>query len=254
VTARTSDTHVRDMIADHELELWLVFDSSASLGFGTGRATKHELGWAAAGALALLAGKGGNRVGAVTSGRSARLIPARSGQAHVAAVLAALREPPRDDDPGDLDSALTRVRRSARRRGMVVVVSDFLDQPTWARPLRALAQRHEVIAIEVTDERERTLPDVGLIAVRDPETGRSRLVDTADAEMRKQYAARATDRRKDRAAHIAAAGADHLVLRTDRDWVLDMVRFVTSRRARRQAAHPAAGFNRPSRDSSPTRS
>ena len=73
VTARTNEPHVRDTIADHELELWLVVDASSSLAFGTARATKYELAWAAAGAFALLAAKGGNRVGAVTSGRTRRV-------------------------------------------------------------------------------------------------------------------------------------------------------------------------------------
>ena len=68
VTARTNDPHVRDTIADHELELWLVLDTSSSHAFGTGRSTKHELAWTAAGAFALLASRGGNRIGAVASG------------------------------------------------------------------------------------------------------------------------------------------------------------------------------------------
>jgi len=241
VTARTGDPHVRDTISDHELELWLVLDTSASQAFGTGRATKHELGWAVAGAFALLAGRGGNRVGAVSSGRDGDLLPARSGRAHVATVLANLRRPPIDGDAGDLAGAIERVRRSTRRRGMVVVVSDFLGEPTWERPLRALASRHEVIAVQVRDLREFALPDVGLIALADPETGRRRVVDTADRGMRDRYAALAARRQATLTARLTSIGADHLVVRTDRDWVLDLVRFVSSRRTRRLAARPGAG-------------
>ena len=77
VTARTHDTHVRDMVADHELDVWLILDSSSSLGFGTGRATKHEVAWSAAGAFALLASNSGNRVGAArTTNRKERSRPA----------------------------------------------------------------------------------------------------------------------------------------------------------------------------------
>jgi uncharacterized protein (DUF58 family) len=240
VTARTGDPHVRDTIADHELELWLVFDNSASQGFGTGRSTKHELGWSAAGAFALLAGRGGNRIGAITTGAKRRIVPARSGRAHVAALLAGLRHEPVDGDAGDLAAALERLRRTAHRRGMVVVVSDFLGEPTWERPLRALASRHEVIAVQVSDQREFELPDVGLIAVRDPETGRRRMVDTADRPMRDRYAALAATRQQVLVDRIGRIGADHLILRTDRDWVFDLVRFVSSRRTRRMAAQPRA--------------
>lgn len=236
VTARTRDPHVRDTIADHELELWLVVDASSSLQFGTATATKHELAWAAAGAFALLAAKGGNRVGAVTSSGRRQLLAARSGRPHVAALLAALRRPPEDGDAGDLAAAVDAARRAARRRGMVVVVSDFLGPATWERPLRAIATRHDLVAVEVVDPRELDLPDVGLVPVIDPETGRRRLVDTHDARTRARYAELAAARRADLARRLAASGADHLVLRTDRDWVIDLVRFVAARKSRLLAA------------------
>ena len=241
VTARTNEPHVRDTIADHELEVWLVLDTSSSLGFGTGRATKHEMAWSAAGAFALLASSGGNRVGAVRStpeGARPRpqLIPARGGSTHAGAVLAALHRAPVDGEAGDLSGAIDLIRRMARRRGMAIVVSDFLGAATWERPLRALSHRHEVIAVEVIDPREVDLPDVGLIAVVDPETGRRRLVDTSDAAVRVGYGELASRRRAELATRLATCGADHMTLRTDRDWVLDFVRFVSGRKARLMAA------------------
>ena len=240
VTARTNDPHVRDTIADHELELWLVLDTSSSHAFGTGRSTKHELAWTAAGAFALLASRGGNRIGGVASGTGGRLIPARSGRAHVAAVLTALRTPPADGDAGDLARAIRLVRKTAKRRGMAIVVSDFLGEPTWERSLRALTARHEVIAVQVNDRREFELPAVGLIAVVDPETGRRRVVDTADHGVRERYAALAARRQLALTSRLASTGVDHLLLRTDRDWVLDVVRFVGQRRTRRRTASAAA--------------
>jgi len=241
VTARTHDPHVRDTIADHELDVWLVLDTSSSLGFGTGRATKHEVAWSAAGAFALLASAAGNRVGAVRStphraGARPRLLPARSGSAHAGAVLAALSRALVDGEPGDLSGAIDLVGRMARRRGMAVVVSDFHGPAAWERSLRALSLRHEVIAVEVVDPREIDLPDVGLIAVVDPETGRRRLVDTSDAAVRRDYGDLAGRRRADVAGRLNGSGADHLVLWTDRDWVLDFARFVSGRKARLMAA------------------
>ena len=237
VTARTSVPHVRDTIADHELELWLVVDSSSSLAFGTGRATKHELAWSAAGAFALLASEGGNRIGAVRTtakegGSRPEILPARSGTRHVGAVLAALRRPPVDGEEGDLPGALDMVARTARRRGLVVVVSDFLGPATWERQLRSLAHRHEVIAVEVLDRREVDLPDVGLISVVDPETRRRRLVDTSKSDARDRYRELAEQRRSELTSLLVSCGVDHLTLRTDRDWVLDFVQFVATRRTR----------------------
>jgi uncharacterized protein (DUF58 family) len=236
VTARTTQTHVRDAVADHELELWLVVDGSSSLAFGTGLTDKYELAWAAAGAFALLAARGGNRVGALRASTTApQRIEARSGRDHVGALLARLRTPPEDGDPGALAEALDQVGRLSRRRSVVVVVSDFLGPPDWEHPLRVLGRDHDLFAIEVSDRREIELPDVGLVAVIDPETGRRRLVDTSSAAIRDAYSATATARRDLLGDRLRRCGADHLELRTDRDWVVDLVRFVASRRSRAAA-------------------
>ena len=236
VTARTTQTHVRDTIADHELELWLVVDTSASLAFGTSEHTKAEVAWAAAGAFALLASRGGNRVAAVTAGGHRTIVPARSVRDHVGGLLARLRRPAEDGDGDGLAPALTAVRRLAPRRGMVVVVSDFLEPEGWAAPLRLLTAKHDVVAVEVVDQRELELPDVGLLTVVDPESGRRRFVDTARHRVRERYAEAAAKQRATIDRTLAGAGADHLVLRTDHDWVVDLVRFVGSRKARRLAA------------------
>ena len=141
LTARTTTPHVRDTIADHELELWLLVDDSASLAFGTARYEKHDVAWAAAGAFALLASRGGNRVGAMTTTGRQGAFPARSGRHHVGAVLASLRRSPEDGEAGDLAAALTTLRRHARRRGLVVVVSDFLVPERVGEPAAGARQQ-----------------------------------------------------------------------------------------------------------------
>ena len=105
----------------------------------------------------------------------------------------------------------------------------------WERPLRGLAARHEVLAVEVVDPRELDLPDVGVLELVDPETGAQREVQTA-RDLRERYAAAAGAQRQEIARRVRAAGADHLVLRTDRDWLLDIVRFVSRRKERRRVA------------------
>lgn len=241
VTARNQETYVRDTISDHELDVWLVLDSSSSLDFGTALTTKFEMAWSVAGAFALLASTGGNRVGAVRttpegSRNKPQVMPARGGSNHTGSVLSSLRREPREGEVGDLTGSIEMVARVARRRGMVVVVSDFLGDTGWEKALRALASRHEVVAVEIVDPRELDLPDVGLIAVVDPETGRRRLVDTSQVSIRQRYGALARERRSLTASLLKGCGADHLVLRTDRDWVLDFVTFVSSRKARLMAA------------------
>lgn len=153
--------------------------------------------------------------------------------------------PSRPDPSGDrLASGIAALDAGQRRRGLRVVVSDFhpvagrpVDETAWARPLRVLAARHRVVAVEVLDPRELELPSVGRTWLVDPETGRRREVDTADARLRAAYVDAAQRRRADVRAAIRRAGAAHLVLRTDRDWVLDTARFVRSLR-RPGAARP----------------
>jgi uncharacterized protein (DUF58 family) len=127
------------------------------------------------------------------------------------------------------------------------VVSDFLDDGPgagfpWERPLKRLAARHQVLAVEVTDPRELELPDVGLITLVDPETGRRREISTGNRALRERYAAAARAQRTAVAEALRRTGATHLPLRTDRDWVADIVRHVLTQR-RRAAAAP--GHRRP---------
>ncbi|CAA9288948.1 MAG: hypothetical protein PA3071, partial [uncultured Corynebacteriales bacterium] len=237
VTARTTVPHVRQTVADRELETWAVVDLSPSLDFGTAQCEKRDLAIAAVAAMAHLTGRGGNRFGAlVTTGDQLHRIPAQSGRVHTTALLRRLAAMPRSTKGrrGDLAAALEALRRPPRRRGFAVVISDFLgdadERPAWERSMRALSVRHDVLAVEVLDPVELELPAVGLLTLVDPESGRLLEVQTGKKELRDRYAAAAVRQRAEIAASLRRAGASHLQLRTDRDWLVDMVRFVAARR------------------------
>jgi uncharacterized protein (DUF58 family) len=239
VTARTGEPHVRMSIADRELETWVVADLSPSLDFGTAACEKRDLAVAAVAAVGYLTARVGNRIGAVLVGGAGTVrLPARPGRNHLQALLHRVAVAPRGDGggPTDLAAALREADRLARHRGMVVVISDFIGMPGWERPLRALAARHDVVAIEVLDPRELALPDVGVLALVDPETGAQVDVQTSDPKLRARYAAAAAEQRGAIRASLRSAGADHLLLRTDSDWLLDLVRFVDQRRRRPRVA------------------
>ena len=237
VTARTTQPHIRATVADRELETWLLADLSASLDFGTTGCEKRDLVVAAAAAVGHLTRGGGNRIGAVVqTGERLTRYPARGGAAHLQHLLRALAATPRaaPGHRGDLAGALEQLRRPPRRRGLVVVMSDFLGEmstdaaPAWERPLRALGARHDLLAVEVLDPRDEEIPAVGLVTLVDPETGRRKQVATT-AALRKAFAAAAAEHRRRVARALRRAGAAQLTLRTDRDWVADVVRFVLSR-------------------------
>ncbi len=232
VTARTTHPHVRQMIADRELETWLVVDMSGSLDFGTTGCEKRDLAVAAAAAIAFLNSGGGNRLGAlIANGQNIIRVPALSGRMHEQTLLRAIATSPRAavGVRGDLAAAIDELRRPERRRGMAVIISDFLGPINWMRPLRAIAGRHEVLGVEVLDPRDVELPDVGDVILQDAESGVTREF-TIDAKLRDDFAKAAAAHRAEVARTLRRCDAPLLSLRTDRDWIADVVRFVTNRR------------------------
>ncbi|GAB4056814.1 DUF58 domain-containing protein [Catellatospora paridis] len=244
VTARTTVPHVRLSVADRELETWLAVDLSPSLDFGTARMLKRDLVLAATAAMTHLTVRGGNRVGAVINAGGPELVrrPARPGRREAQGLLrtvarlieeggaARARQRPADS----LAPLIEALNSPPRRRGLAVVISDFLDPPErWAWQLRKLATRHEVLAVEVLDPCELELPAAGVLELRDPETGARHEVQTGDRDLRRRYAQAAQRQRELIADAVRTAGARQVRLRTDSDWLLDLVRFVAAQRHRR---------------------
>lgn len=232
VTARTTVPHVRQTVVDRELETWLAIDLSASLDFGTARCRKRDLVVSAAAAVAHLTVRGGNRVGAVIgSGSELRRLPARPGRKETQGLLRTIAGTPVRPGRADLGELIDALNRPPRRRGLAVVISDFMVSPeTWSQPLRKLGVRHDLLAVEVLDPREVELTDSGVMEFVDPETGALHEVQTADPRLRARYAQAAAAQRSAIAYAIRGAGAAHLRLRTDSDWLFDIVRFVAAQR------------------------
>lgn len=246
VTARTTVPHVRTVDADRELTTWVLVDGTASMDFGTADQEKRELAVSAVAAVGFLTAGHGNRLGGFVVGADRVLrYPPRTGRMHLLGMLRALMDRERQavsPKPPELRDAIQSMAKVAARRGLVVVVSDFLDEDAapWETELRRLAARHQVLAVEVMDPRELELPDVGLLTLVDPETGAKREVQTT-RKLRERYAAAAREQRLRTAGAIRRTGAAHLRLRTDRDWVLDLVEHVHAQRRLARAAHRPGG-------------
>jgi uncharacterized protein (DUF58 family) len=218
-------------VADRDLDVSVLLDRSGSMSFGTIGRTKRDLAIEALTAIGWLAVRGSGRLGILDlSGGGDRWWHVRASRDRLTALLSELACVEADDEPADLAGALTRLSALARRRGLVVVISDFLGPDGWVRPLRVLASRHDALAVEIVDPRELALPDVGPLVVRDAETGRRRYVDTARPDIRARYAEAGARRRAAIAAALRQAGAGHVVLRTDGDPVADIGRFLLARR------------------------
>ncbi|MEJ7707337.1 MAG: DUF58 domain-containing protein [Nocardioidaceae bacterium] len=244
LSARTTIPHVRDVIADRELETWALVDLSPSMFFGTAAMEKRDLAVAAVATIGLLTFRAGDRFGGyvVRQGQLTRR-PAGPGRRALFGLLLSLLQPGAESAAPTtamtLAGSITALSRAQRRRGLRVVVSDFLEPsdaggldspPSWERPMRELRSRHQVLAVEVIDPRELYIPNVGSVLVRDAETGRVRAVDTSHRKVRTRYAAAAQLQRASTARALRRAGVSHLVLRTDRDWVADIARFAARQR------------------------
>ncbi len=247
LTARSSETYVRQTEAEHELETWIVADRSASLDFGTTTCEKRDVVLGAAAATGMLQLSGGNRIGVVmTGGSTLEHRPARQGRTAFTAALASIFDTPRHQQQpahgADLSAGLSWVAAAARRHGRIVVISDFLDSANWAADVRRLAQRHDVLCVHVIDPREFELPNVGILGVIDPESGQQRYVDTSSRKLREQFQATAAERSRSVEQSIRSGGATYLQLSTDRDWLGDMVTFVAGQRSpatRARSAQPS---------------
>ena len=234
VTARTGEPHVRVDLAERVLVTWLALDTSPSMQFGTADRRKADVAEGVAVALGHLATRRGNRLGVVTyGGERARALPPRQGRAGLVGLLATLRSEPDEGGEGtqSLGRALTHTSGLARQKSLVVVVSDFRGPLDWRGPLLELAGRHDVVAVEIRDPREQELPDVGLLWLVDPETGRQLRVDTRSRRLRERFAVAASAERGGVARTFSSVGVRHVVLSTSGDWLRTLVVFLRRSRS-----------------------
>jgi uncharacterized protein (DUF58 family) len=239
VTARLQTPYVREYHEDREVTAWFLLDLTASMDVGAASVAKRSVSAEFVTVLARLLTRHGNRVGAIFyDGRVDTVIPARSGRRHVLHVLHRLssRRPPARRTATDLAELLRTAARLVRRRSLLFVLSDFISAPGWNAPLGHLAQRHDVVAVRLTDRLERDLPDLGLLVMQDAETGEQLFVDTHDRAFRRRFAAAAERREASLRTAFAQAGVDALELGTDGDLVEAVLRFADLRKRRSQLA------------------
>jgi uncharacterized protein (DUF58 family) len=236
VTARMDSPFVRQYQEDREITAWFLLDLSPSVDFGTAQALKREILTDLVALLARILTRRGNRVGAITYGRSVeRVLAPRGGRAQVLQLIDLLmaRERPREAPLTSLAELLEIALMTIKRRSVVFVVSDFISAPGWEAPLGMLARRHEVIAARLTDPRESILPDIGFVVLRDAETGEHLWVDTGDPRFRARFEAFGRRREEGLRAAFRRSAVDELRLSTGDDLANAVVRFAALRRMQR---------------------
>jgi uncharacterized protein (DUF58 family) len=235
VTARLQIPHVREFTEDREMAAWFLVDLSPSVDFGSGDQRKRHVSAEFVGVLARMLTRHGNRVGAMLYGSGVdTVIPTRGGRRHVLHLLDAIQRRPAPAQAGTtkLGELIDAGAAFVRRRSTIFVISDFISAPGWERSLAMLSRRHEVVAVRVIDPLELDIPDLGLLTIRDSETGEQLLVDTHDASFRKRFARIAAQREAELRDGFVKAGVDALELSTDGDLVDAVIRFAEMRKRR----------------------
>jgi uncharacterized protein (DUF58 family) len=260
VTARLNEPQLRLFTEDRELTVWLVLDRSASMTVGVPGRGKHDVLRELAVVLARMFSRGGNKVGALLYDNGAvRTVPPASGRRHVLRLAAQLAQPPAGEgdaargedppagrrrrkarrDPGrhrgttDLAAMLDAVARMARRRALIIVISDFIGDGDWSRALLRLAPQHEVVALRVVDPADEELPAAGLLVVEDAETGEQLVIDSGDQLLRARLAAAVGEREAALSAGMRRAGVPVHRISTGSDLTTALVEVVASTRRRR---------------------
>jgi uncharacterized protein (DUF58 family) len=231
VTARSGTPHVKQFIEERDLTVIIAVDVSGSMGFGSVDWRKCDIAAELAAVFAFSAVENSDRVGLLLFNETVqKFIPPRRGHGHAqvivrAAIDAAMRG---CSGESDFDHAAMFLHRIARKRAVILVISDFLDF-NFERTLRRLNRRHDVVGVSVTDPREERFPAGGLARVVDAETGAMRLIDLRGAEVSK----RAANRDQQTARRFRAAGVDLLTVSTAMPYDRDLVRFFRERMQRR---------------------
>lgn len=234
VTARMDTPYVRQYHEDRDITTWFLLDMTPSVDFGTleTQIEKRTMLIDFVTVISRLLTRHGNRVGAMMFGNKIQhTVPARGGRLQVLRLVNDMLKQPRLSKTSftNLKSFLSGALNSIKRRSLVFVISDFISEPGWEKPLSLLAQHHEVLAIRLYDPREVDLPDVGMVLLEDAETGEQLYVDTHDKKFRQRFADAAQKREMELNTAFKRAGVDVLPLSTDDDLVRAIVRFAKRR-------------------------
>jgi uncharacterized protein (DUF58 family) len=235
VTARTGGPHVKVMMEERELTVMLLVDASGSGRFGSVSRFKNELAAELCAVLAFSAIKNNDKVGLIIFTDGVELfVPPNKGRKHVLRVIREVLFFKPKNRGTNIPEALHYLNGVIKRRATVFVVSDFMADG-YETVLRIANKKHDMIAVAVSDPREGELPNVGLAALRDPETGEEVLVDTSDARVRTAYTVAARQREEARDAIFSRTRVDAIHISTDRPYIQEIHRFFRMR-SRRKAA------------------
>ena len=234
VTARQGRPFIKRFQEERELTVFFAVDLSASGFYGAGRASKNDLAAELCATLAFSAVKNHDKVGLLLfTDRTELFIPPIKGTTRAMRIIREVLGFRPQSTGTDLAGAVNFLARVLKKRAVVFLISDFIGGGDFDKPLQLLAQRHDVVALQLNDASEQALPNAGLIEMQDAETGETILVDTASRAVRDAFAADALRRQALLTSRLQRLGVDQLSLTTGQDFIRDLSCFL-QRRTRRK--------------------
>jgi len=229
VTARTGDTHIKVFEEERELTVMLLVDISKSAAFGTRSHFKSDIIAEISGVLAFSAISNHDKVGAILfSDKIELFIPPKKGKSHILRILREIIYKKPEGKGTNLNLALEYLNNIVKKRSIIFILSDFLTTP-YETALRIASKRHDVIGLHLYDRSEYQLPDVGLLRIRDLESGEIRLLDTSSRKVRKEYERYFAQKKKDFKLLFSKMGLDTIEVQVKEDYIKVLRNFFKKR-------------------------
>jgi uncharacterized protein (DUF58 family) len=229
VTARTGDTSIKVFEEERELTVMLLIDVSASALFGTSGQFKSDLITEIAAVIAFSATTNNDKVGAILfSDKIERYIPPKKGRKTILRIIRDLINHETENPGTDLKKALEYLNNIQKKRAIVFLLSDFMDHD-YEQALNIASRRHDIVGLHIYDKLEKELPNVGLMRIRDAETGKEKIIDTSISAMREKYAKWHATHEENFKTLFSKSGSDVVSIQTDQDYVKALLKFFKKR-------------------------
>ena len=235
VTARTGEPFIKRFREERELTVLLMVDLSASGNFGSTGRKRNDIAAEICAVLSFSAIKNNDRVGLLvfTDEVETFIAPAK-GMTHIMRIIREILAFNPKGKGTSIDKALTYLGKVQRKNAVVFLISDFIDQG-YERKLKIMAEKHDLVALSVTDPLELELPDCGLITIRDGETGYCRTIDSSSKVVRQEWKRHSLERIGNLKKNMMSMGMDHVHLNTGSDWIHSLSLFFMKRQHRIEA-------------------
>ncbi len=230
VTARFNHPYIREFIEERDLHVYFVIDLSASSSFGTNTSKQNTSLYLVA-SLMFAALRNHDKIGSfLVTDSVEKFIPARIGRRHLLYSLSTIASFTPSCAHTNLEAALVTVFKTIKSKSVIFVISDFIDDSRFLKPLKILRKKHDVIAIKISDYRERHIPDVGLIELEDEETGEQVLVDTSNEQFRNSYYTLIDNNEKKLVSDFKKIKISTVSISTEADYGIILKKFFKQRR------------------------